>query len=79
MVQLIGFADTGQVTVNRIPWVGMASENTRKLSGTGVGLSISRNNFSLKTSYAWKIDPEEKATSDVDRSGMLWIQASAWF
>ena len=38
-MQLIGFVDTGTVTLNKNPWV--AGDNRRTLSGAGVGVNWS--------------------------------------
>ncbi|MEO6354863.1 MAG: ShlB/FhaC/HecB family hemolysin secretion/activation protein, partial [Burkholderiaceae bacterium] len=76
-MQLIGFADTGTVTVHKNPW--QAGSNRRTLSGAGVGLTWAEaNNFSVKTYYARKLGNAE-ATSAPDRSGRFWIQAVKYF
>lgn len=75
-MQLIGFADTGTVRINKNPWE--AGTNRRTLSGAGVGLNWSEaNNFAVRTYYAFKLG-NEKADSD-DRSGRFWIQAVKYF
>ena len=77
-VQLIGFVDTGSVTVNKNPWPG-AGPNRRTLSGAGVGLNWSDiNNFMVRVYYAFKLG-SEAATSAPDRSGRFWIQAVKYF
>ena len=76
-MQLIGFIDTGSVTVHKNPWTD--EPNTRTLSGAGVGLNwMDYNNFSVKTYYAWKLGNEE-ATSAPDKSGQFWIQLVKYF
>ena len=76
-MQLIGFVDTGKVTVNKDPWT--AEPNSRTLSGAGVGFNwIDYNNFSVKAYYAIKLGNEE-ATSAPDRSGRFWIQLVKYF
>lgn len=76
-VQLVGFVDTGAVTLSRNPWV--AGDNTRKLSGAGVGLNWSiGNNFNLKAFYAHKVG-NAAATSAPDASGRFWVQAVKYF
>jgi hemolysin activation/secretion protein len=76
-MQLIGFVDTGSVTINKNPWV--AGTNTRTLSGAGVGLSwAANNNFFIRTYYAVKLG-DEKPTSAPDKSGRFWIQAVKYF
>jgi len=76
-LQLIGFIDTGSVTVNKNPW--MATANRRTLSGAGVGLNwADTNNFMVRAYYAFKVG-DEVATSSPDKSGRFWIQAVKYF
>ena len=76
-VQLIGFVDTGSVTINKNPWD--AGDNRRTLSGAGVGLNWSdTNNFLVKAFYARKLG-NEAATSAPDKSGRFWVQAVKYF
>ncbi len=76
-VQLIGFVDTGSVTLNKNPWD--AGDNRRTLSGAGVGLNWSEtNNFLVRTFYARKLG-NEAPTSAPDKSGRFWVQAVKYF
>lgn len=76
-VHLIGFVDSGSVKVNKKPWDD--SDNTRTLSGAGVGINwIDTNNFSVKASYAQKLGSED-ATAAPDRSGRFWLQLIKYF
>ena len=76
-LQLVGFVDTGSVTLNKNPWD--ARDNRRTLSGAGVGLNWSAaNNFVVRTSYARKLG-SGTATSAPDKSGRFWIQAVKYF
>jgi hemolysin activation/secretion protein len=76
-LQLIGFVDTGSVTINRDPWT--AGPNHRTLSGAGVGLHwSSANNFFVRAYYARKLG-SETAISAPDKSGRFWIQAVKYF
>jgi hemolysin activation/secretion protein len=76
-VQLIGFVDTGYVIVNKNPWTG--GDNSRTLSGAGVGVNWSEvNNFTVRAFYAHKLG-SEMATSAPDSSGRFWIQAVKYF
>lgn len=76
-MQLIGFIDAGAVTINKSPWT--AGNNTRTLSGAGVGFNWTvANNFVLRAYYAHKLG-SEAATSAPDRSGRFWIQAVKYF
>lgn len=77
-LQLIGFVDTGSVTINKNPWSD-AVPNTRTLHGAGVGLNWSdTNNFAVRAYYARKLG-NEPATSAPDKSGRFWIQAIKYF
>ena len=76
-MQLVGFIDTGSVTINKNPWT--AGDNHRTLSGAGVGLNWSAyNNFVVRVSYARKLG-SGTATSAPDKSGRFWIQAVKYF
>lgn len=76
-VHLIGFVDTGSVTVNKQPWA--AGDNQRTLSGAGVGLTWSEyNNFLLRVYYARTLG-SEVAASAPDKSGRVWFQAVKYF
>jgi hemolysin activation/secretion protein len=76
-MQLIGFVDTGSVTINKNPW--FAGPNTRRLSGAGVGITwAENNNFFVRAYYARKLG-SEPAISAPDRSGRFWIQMVKYF
>jgi len=76
-LQLVGFADTGTVKLNRDVW--SAGENRRTLSGAGLGLTwAGANGLLLKTYYAHKLG-NAKATSAPDASGRFWLQAIKYF
>jgi hemolysin activation/secretion protein len=75
--QLIGFVDSGTVTINKNPWA--AGSNHRTLSGAGIGLNWSdTNNFVVRAFYAHKLG-SQAATSAPDASGRFWIQAVKYF
>lgn len=76
-VQLVGFIDAGAVSFNRKRWV--PGDNTRTLSGAGVGLNWAvGNDFAVKAFYARKLG-NEAATSAPDASGRFWLQAVKYF
>lgn len=77
-MHLIGFVDTGTVTVNKDPWA--AGANRRTLSGAGIGLNWTSagNDFVVKAFYAHKLG-NAVATSAPDESGRFWIQAVKYF
>lgn len=70
--QLVAFVDTGTVRMNKEPWA--AGDNSRTLSGAGVGINWGEaGNFLVRASYARKLGGET-ATSSPDKSGRFWIQ-----
>ncbi len=76
-MQLIGFVDTGTVQANKYVWT--PEQNTRSLSGAGVGINwTGTNNFVVKTYYARKLG-DEAATTAPDKSGRFWIQGVKYF
>lgn len=76
-LQLIGFVDTGSVTLRKHP--GATADNRRTLSGAGVGLNWSHSpEFLVRASYARQLG-SEAATSAPDKSGRFWIQAVKYF
>ena len=76
-MHLIGFVDTGSVTINKDQWA--AGPNSRTLSGAGVGLTWEDyNNFSVKAYWARKLG-DAVATSAPDKSGRFWIQGVKYF
>jgi len=76
-MQLIGFVDTGYVTLNHSPWLNGA--NTAVRSGVGVGLTWAETNrFLVSVGVAHRIgDPP--ATSAPDRWGRVWAQVIVFF
>ena len=76
-LQLVGFVDTGSVTVNKSPWA--SGDNRRTLSGAGVGLNWTEfNHFLVRISYARKLG-SAAPTSAPDAQGRFWIQAVKYF
>ena len=76
-MHLIGFVDTGTVTINKNPWT--AGQNHRTLSGAGVGLTwADYNNFVVNAYWAHKLG-NEVATSAPDKNGRFWIQVVKYF
>ena len=76
-LQLVAFADTGTVRLNREPW--LPGDNSRTLSGAGVGASWAEpGNFAIRTFYARKLG-NAPATSAPDRSGRFWVQLVKFF
>ena len=76
-LQLIGFLDTGAVSIDKNPW--SSGTNRRTLSGAGAGFNwTGSNNFWVKGYYAHKVG-NAVATSVPDSSGRFWIQAVKYF
>jgi len=76
-VQLVGFIDHGMVELNKNTW--SLGQNTRNLSGGGVGVNwVDNGNFSVKGFYAHKIGTDP-ATSAPDQAGRFWVQAVKYF
>ena len=76
-MQLIGFIDSGSVTINKNPWV--AGPNNRRLSAAGVGATwAENNNFYVRAYYARKLG-NETSISAPDKPGRFWIQAVKYF
>ncbi|WP_243420169.1 ShlB/FhaC/HecB family hemolysin secretion/activation protein [Janthinobacterium sp. 78] len=76
-LQVLAFADTGTVKLNRDAW--SAGENRRTLSGAGVGVTwTGANALVLKAYYAHKLG-NAKATSAPDSAGRFWLQAVKYF
>lgn len=76
-MQLIGFVDTGTVTLNKNPWT--SGRNRRTLSGAGIGLNwADNNNFMVKAYYARKLG-NATAMSAPDKTGRFWLQAVKYF
>ena len=76
-VHLIGFVDTGRVTIDKNPWT--AGNNHRSLSAAGIGLTWAEvGNFSLSMYWAHKLG-NAVATSAPDKSSRFWIQGIKYF
>jgi hemolysin activation/secretion protein len=76
-MQLIGFVDTGTVTLDKNSWA--PGSNTRTLSGAGIGLTWeAANNFEVKAYWAHKLG-DAVATSAPDSESRFWIQGVKFF
>ena len=74
---LIGFVDTGTVRINKNPFA--AGNNSRTLSGAGVGLSwAAYNDFMLSMYWAHKLG-SERTLSEPDASSRFWIRGVKFF
>jgi hemolysin activation/secretion protein len=78
-MHLIGFADTGSVTLNKNPGTWAVGENHRTLSGAGVGVTwADYNNFAMSMYWAHKVG-NAMATSAPDKNGRFWFQVVKYF
>ncbi len=76
-VQLIGFVDTGSVTLNKSPW--FIGPNSASRSGAGVGVEWAEaNNFSISVTGAWRLG-NQHATSAPDSFGGFWVHGVKYF
>lgn len=76
-VHLLGFVNTGSITINKNPW--FVGDNERSLSSAGIGaMWTDPGNFLLRTYYAVSIG-DEVALSAPDKSGRFWFQAIKYF
>ncbi|MEO5830112.1 MAG: ShlB/FhaC/HecB family hemolysin secretion/activation protein, partial [Rhodanobacter sp.] len=76
-VHLIGFVDSGHVTINKNPWY--AGSNSENLRSAGVGVTwVDPGDFSVRMYYARKLG-SQRAISAPDRSGRFWIQLIKYF
>jgi len=74
---LLGFMDTGTVSLNKNPW--STGENRRTLSGVGIGLNwVNNNDFVVKAYMAHKLG-NAVATSAPDADNRFWIQAVKYY
>ncbi len=76
-LQLVGFIDTGSVTIDKTPWA--AGDNSRTLSGAGFGINwVDYNNFVVKLAYAQKLGSED-VISAPESSGRFWVKLVKYF
>ncbi|MFA6016137.1 MAG: hypothetical protein WC742_13830 [Gallionellaceae bacterium] len=76
-VQLIGFIDTGSVTINKNTWAD--GLNRRTLSGTGFGFNwTEETNFEVKAYFANKLNTKS-ASEAPDASWRFWLQGVKYF
>lgn len=76
-LQLIGFIDTGRVSLNKNAWTD--GDRHRSLSGAGVGLNwVHRDDFAVSATLARRLGSEE-ASSEPDEKSRFWLQASLYF
>lgn len=76
-MHLVGFFDTGSVTLNKSPW--FVGPNSRNLSAAGVGFTWADNNDFLFSAYwAHKLG-NDVATAAPDASDRVWLSVTKLF
>lgn len=76
-LQLAGFVDTGEITINENPFA--AGDNRRRLSGGGAGLTwFGPGNLQSRLMIARKIG-DAAATSGTNRDTRVWMEAIKYF
>lgn len=76
-IHLVGFYDTGTVTINKNPWA--AGQNRRTLRAAGLGLTWAEyNNFQVSAYWAQKVG-NEVATSAPDEKDRYWVRLVKYF
>ena len=81
-ITLVGFVDTGAVTLNKNPWPASAVPNHRTLSAAGFGATwVDYNNFSLSAYWAHKLGNAAATSvpSSVDSKSRVWLQGIKYF
>ena len=90
-IQLVGFIDTGHITLNKNPWpnwqgTNLNLQNSYSLSGAGIGVNLTKaGDYAVRASLATKMggNPGRGANNmDVDNtndSSRIWLQAVKWF
>lgn len=89
-IQVVGFADHGQVTLHHQTWAGaittISGRNRYHLSGAGIGLNITEaGRYSLRASVARKIGSNPgrslsgQDSDNTNNKTRLWLQAAVWF
>lgn len=89
-LQLVGFLDTGNITLHKTEWTNSISTATGKnnywLTGSGLGIVLSKSTlYSMRASWAHTIDDNPgRSTSGKDadnrsENNRFWLQASLWF
>lgn len=91
-LQLVGFIDTGRVTLHNATWSGWQPvgrpnfPNSYPLSGAGIGLNLYKAaDFSVRSSLAWKLgnnpgaDTLGRDSDGKDSSVRFWLQVTKYF
>ncbi|HEY3426755.1 MAG TPA: ShlB/FhaC/HecB family hemolysin secretion/activation protein [Negativicutes bacterium] len=77
-LQLAAFIDGGHVDGSKSGWVG--GDSSRTLSGAGLGLIVSsRNEYSIRADYAWKLSSSPDTTETPNKHGRWWLTGVRYF
>jgi hemolysin activation/secretion protein len=76
-LQAAAFYDAGYVRISHDPFV--AGDNSRTLSGAGLGLYARIARVQLKAAAAWRLQGGRPISTPQDRQPTLWLQASTNF
>lgn len=71
------FYDTGHIKVNHDNWAG--GDNSRTISGAGVGLRANAGNWYGSASAAWRLYGGEPESDNEDHKPMVWVEAGYTF
>lgn len=79
-LQGVMFYDAGSVSINSNPFVA-GTDNTRNISGAGVGINATLADIQIKTCMAWRTSGGQPTSEPVtlNRNPRLWLQASKQF
>lgn len=76
-LELVALLDHGESRINHNAFA--PGDNTRKLSGAGIGINVaSDSGWLLRSAWSWRTG-HEPATSDTPRSGRGWLQLVKFF
>ena len=72
-LQLAAFIDGGYVDGSKSGWAG--GNTSRTLSGAGLGLILNntRNKYSIRVDYAWKLSSSEDTSETPNKHGRWWL------
>ena len=79
-IQGLVFYDTGSITINRKPF-GPPANNSRTLSGAGIGANTTMATIQIKVYVAWRTHGGQSTSepASVNRNPRSWLQASMPF
>ena len=79
-LQLAAYFDHGGVKINRDGHSSAGFDNVRRLQGVGIGLLwYRRDDWWVRTDYAWRLGAEEPLSDRSHLNGHWWLQAGVYF